>query len=97
MSREEILKKANQIVNGDRDEQYGTPESSFKKIASYWSEYLNCAIDAKDVAIMMILFKVARLCESNKGMHSDTWIDIAGYAACGGEVSTRKKDKNDRD
>ena len=37
-----------------------------------------------DVAAMMILLKIARVA----GGHgkSDNWIDIAGYAACGGEL-----------
>lgn len=38
----------------------------------------------QDVAAMMILLKIARVA----GGHgkSDNWIDIAGYAACGGEL-----------
>lgn len=84
VTREDILEKARQCVCGDRDMQYGSPEESFKRIADYWSVYLGNTISAKDVSIMMILFKVAR--EENKDK-ADNWIDIAGYAACGGEVS----------
>ena len=84
VTREEILEKARQCVCGDRDLQYGSPEESFSRIAKYWSDYLDKDISPKDVAIMMILFKVAREEHSSK---LDNWIDIAGYAACGGEVS----------
>lgn len=40
----------------------------------------------EDVAVMMILLKIARVA----GGHgkSDNWVDIAGYAACGGEVQS---------
>ena len=39
---------------------------------------------ASDVANMMILLKIAR--GANGKPKADTWIDIAGYAACGGEL-----------
>lgn len=40
------------------------------------------ALTPQDVACMMILLKVARI---KSGHHKDdNWIDIAGYAACGG-------------
>lgn len=84
VTREDILEKARQCVCGDRDMQYGSPEESFKRIASYWSLYTGETFTSQDVVIMMILFKVAR--EENKDK-ADNWIDIAGYAACGGEVS----------
>ena len=91
MSREEILKTASKAVNGDRDKRYGKPEDNFQRIANYWSAYLEEKIDSNDVAIMMILFKVARLqsnLQSNNGADLDSWVDIAGYAACGGEIGT---------
>lgn len=36
-----------------------------------------------DVAKMMILFKLARTREQ---AYLDNWVDIAGYAACAGEI-----------
>lgn len=38
-----------------------------------------------DVAIMMDLLKLARL--GTNPEHLDSWVDVAGYAACGAEVS----------
>jgi len=38
--------------------------------------------------LMMALMKIARL-RHNHG-HADSWIDLAGYAACGGEIGTRE-------
>ena len=89
--REQILTEANKIVNGARNEAYGTPEDNFKKIASYWSSYLGKEVSAHDVAIMMILLKVARTQSGTGSM--DNYIDIAGYAACAGEIYKAMEDK----
>jgi len=86
MTREEILDQAKQIVSGDRDKQYGQPEDNFAKVAALWANYLETPIGAEDVAAMMILFKVARLIGSEY-KSVDSWVDIAGYAACGGEIA----------
>lgn len=84
MNRSEILDKAKEIVNGARQENYGNPESNFQKIADYWTLYLGKSIQPHDVALMMVLMKLARL--QNKADHEDSWIDICGYAANGGEI-----------
>ena len=82
VNREDVLEKAKACVSGDRDKQYGKPEDSFYRIALMWSAYLRTNVTAKDVALMMILFKVAREEYKDK---LDNWIDICGYAACGAE------------
>lgn len=84
MDRKEVLRYAGEAVLKDRDEQYGSPEDSFAAIAGLWSAYLDIAIMPVDVANMMILLKVARNINKPK---DDNWVDIAGYAACGAEVS----------
>lgn len=85
MNRSQILDTAKTIVNGARQENYGSPESNFANIARYWSTYLNKKVEAYDVAAMMVLMKVARL--QNKPDHEDSWVDICGYAANGGEIT----------
>lgn len=77
-----LLQRAADIVDGDRDEQYGDPEDSFEAIATMWSAYLQHEIDPVDVSMMMVLLKAARVA-GNKA-HIDSFVDIAGYAACGG-------------
>lgn len=95
MTRSEILNTALEIVEGARQEQYGSPEDNFRRIAELWSTYLSCAadiwyddqrvnLDATNVAVMMILLKIARLNPS--GGPDDCWVDICGYAACGGAL-----------
>ena len=83
MTREETLDKAKAVVTKDRNDQYGDPENVFGAIAYFWSAYLDRNITPKDVAVMMILLKCAR---TKHKVSDDTWIDIAGYAACGAEV-----------
>ena len=83
-TREQILTEANKIVNGARNEAYGSPEDNFKRIAGYWSGYLEKEVTAHDVAIMMMLLKIARTSTGTGSM--DNYVDIAGYAACAGEI-----------
>lgn len=42
-------------------------------------------IDSTDVAMMMALLKIARI--KNGGGSGDSFVDLAGYAACGGELN----------
>lgn len=91
-SRQYILNSAAEIVTGDRESVYGSPEDSFQTIAHFWSTYLNSRfhfpipLEPFDIAAMLSLLKLARLAHSS-GQHLDSWVDLAGYAACGGEAS----------
>jgi hypothetical protein len=91
MTRDEILQSAITAVCTEHNDEYGEPEQNFEAIAAYWSNYLSYALDrdtmlcSRDVAHMMILFKVARLTTGK--LTQDSYIDIAGYAACGGELA----------
>ena len=88
MDRKETLKKAEEIVNGEREQQYGKPEDNFRTIAEFWSTYLDKELTAKDVAIMMILLKAAR-CKSGQ-YKDDNCVDICGYAAIANEIMSRR-------
>lgn len=98
MNRQETLSKALDAVNR-RPKAYGPPEQNFDRIAQRWNVHLwnrfgialgeeGEGFDATDVAIMCADIKLARLEETPD--HEDSWIDLAGYAACGAEVSTRQ-------
>lgn len=86
MKRSEILEAARRCVCGKREQDYGTPENSFSLIASLWTAYTSHAYSAKDVAMMMALLKVARI---KNGNSADSFVDLAGYAACAGEIATQ--------
>lgn len=86
MNRLDTLKAAAECVCGSREEDYGSPEDNFAVIAALWTAYTGADITPKDVAMMMALLKIAR---ARAGSKPDTYIDLAGYAACGAEISAR--------
>ena len=95
MTRTELLAKANACVTGERPEDYGSPEDNFSTIAQLWAAYIQAAcvapgvhveLLAEDVALMMALLKIARATASD---NLDNYIDLAGYAACAGEIAGR--------
>ena len=93
LSREEILNYAKECVCGKREQDYGSPESNFGLIANLWTDYLypgeekGCIITPLDVSMMMALLKIARI--RNGGGTGDSFVDLAGYAACGGEIHSQ--------
>ena len=90
-----ILDEAKAIINGDRQNQYGDPEDAFETIAHYWNNYLTkfegsvMALQAKDIALMMVLFKIAR--ESHQGKR-DNLVDAAGYLGLAGDIADEMSD-----
>ena len=90
MNRLDTLKAAAECVCGSREEDYGSPEDNFAVIAALWTAYIGTAVTPKDVAMMMALLKIAR---AKAGSKPDTYIDLAGYAACGAEISAREPKK----
>lgn len=93
MNRSELLTAAQDAV-AHRPRSYGSPERNFTRIARHWNVYLTGKygagraplLEAVDVAAMMALMKIARLEETPD--HIDSWVDLAGYAACGAECAT---------
>lgn len=93
MKRKEVLEQALKCVCGDREQDYGSPENNFDTIARMWAAYLRAlpvdkdgsrVVMGKDVAAMLALLKIARIASGHA--KADNWIDLAGYAACGGEL-----------
>lgn len=82
--RAEILHEAEHCICGQREQDYGSPESNFEIIANLWTDYLDAEVSALDVAMMMCLLKIAGI--KNGGGTGDSFVDLAGYAACGGEI-----------
>ena len=94
MTRDEVLDRARVCVSGEREQDYGSPEQNFKTIALLWSVYIQRRgrgyLDDKDVAAMLSLLKIARIASGNA--KADNWIDLAGYAACGGEIESNAEE-----
>lgn len=83
--RAAILDQARQAVTRDRAATHGEIEASFGQIAAIWSVRLGVPVSPVQVAILLVDLKTVRAW-GNPG-HADNWIDIAGYAACGGELA----------
>ena len=88
MTRPEILDTAKKCVCGDREQDYGTPEKNFGTIAALWTAYKGIELTAVDVAAMLSLVKLGRIASGHG--KADNWIDLAGYAACGGEIESEQ-------
>ena len=86
MKRDEILDAAKLRVCRGREQDYGIPEWDFETIAKFWTAYLYYQVSATDVAAMLALMKIARI--SSGHAKEDNWVDLAGYAACGGEIES---------
>lgn len=80
-----ILEEANTIINGDREQTYGSPDKNLLLIATYWEAHINSkynvniTLTVDDVCVMMILLKQARL--ANTPNHHDSMVDTVGYMA----------------
>ena len=91
-NRESFLKEAGELINGQRAKEYGPARKNHKRIADIWSilldKKLKEPITPEEVVACMIGVKVARLAEDiNK---DDSWLDVIGYAALGGEIINDK-------
>lgn len=96
--RNHIVYAKNQILqlaeNGEE-----LPEDNFATIAEFWTTYVKtrCVspeadvnISPADVGAMMVLFKTARIASGSE--KADNFIAIAGYAACAGELVSKKNE-----
>lgn len=81
-----ILTQAEELINGQRQQDYGNKLQNFAQIAMLWQGTLAMKIapgqriTPEDVALCMMQVKIARLAKSPD--HVDSIIDVAGYAGC---------------
>lgn len=90
-----LLKQAEAIIHGARQEEYGDKLQNFTQIAMLFQGTLatkllpDARITPEDVALLMIQVKIARLAKSPD--HLDSILDVAGYAGCFNEVQLDRK------
>jgi hypothetical protein len=87
-----FLDKVKEIVSGPREKEYGDKTANHNRIATLWNFWLQQRpqqeyLSPYDVAMMMLLVKIARLMQTPG--HQDSHIDIAGYVAIMEEVTPR--------
>lgn len=88
--REEILKGATEAVMYQRNKSYGEPDEDFQRIAGIWNSLGfrgpgGEPLKGHHVSMAMIALKLSRL--TWNPTHQDSWMDTAGYAACGYETA----------
>lgn len=89
--RDASLRNALSLINGERCDQYGAPEDSFKIIGEFWEVYdkyrrkLKPGPESpKDVALKMALLKIARTLGQEDT--PDNYDDAAGYIGIAGDL-----------
>ena len=91
MNKEEILKKAAELISDKRQETHGDCFKNHSQIADLWSVFLDDKlktfkeITPGDVAIMMCLLKISRSTMGDFNM--DDFVDGAAYMAIAGEMN----------
>ena len=90
--RDYFLAEAQKLIKGPRAKDYGPVKKNHPRIADIWTilldKKLKEPITPEEVVACMVGVKTARLAEDiNK---DDSWIDIIGYAALGGEIINDK-------
>ena len=86
--RKHFLDEAERLINGPRAKEYGPAKFNHERIAKIWSVILGIEVTAQQVVACMVGLKLARLAETMD--HDDSWIDIIGYSALGGEFTHDK-------
>lgn len=79
----DILDAARAAVDAHAEE-YGDPAVNLSEIAGMWSIILRKEVTSRQVCACMVALKLSRLARDPK--HFDSWVDVAGYAQCAGEV-----------
>jgi len=91
--RAAILSEATELVTGDRNAQYGPPTQDFSRSAAALNAYgyrgpEGRQLQAHDIAILITAVKISRLMWLPG--KRDSWVDVAGYAACGYECAVEE-------
>jgi hypothetical protein len=77
------MKKTEELLNDvqstlvQRGSIYGSAETNHRRISELWSGYLDTYISPEQVAMCMLLVKVARLSQTSG--HEDSLTDLLGY------------------
>jgi len=74
-----ICQEADEIVGGQRRCDYGPPTANFLTTANAFNALTGHKLTPQDVAIFMIVLKLARQVHTPK---RDNLVDICGYAKC---------------
>lgn len=89
-ARVRLLREAAALITGDREQDYGSPQDNFARIATLWNVQLAKRLapgekfTPTDVALAMVQVKLARAIQTPT---EDSFKDAAGYIALAFELS----------
>ena len=81
----QILSKAAELIDGERNVQHGDRKACHTQIARLWSAFLGVQVTAVDAALMLALLKIARM-QTGSG-NGDNFVDGSAYIALAGELA----------
>ena len=73
-----ILAEAEELINGQRLNEYGDPKTMFTKLAAAFTVLTGKEITPGDAALFLIVLKLVRL-KNSSYKHRDSLVDAAGY------------------
>jgi hypothetical protein len=78
-----IAIQAIQAVTGPRADTHGDAQETMQRTAALWSAYIGREVTPTQVAVCMMLVKLAR----SRHYDRDHWIDTVGYALIAEEAA----------
>jgi hypothetical protein len=90
IKKEDILKKASNLVSDAREGTHGDARENHEQIAEFWNILLDnklkpmASITCDDVAVMMALLKISRSTQGTFNL--DDYVDASAYMAIAGEL-----------
>ncbi len=85
MRASDVCRRAADLVGGDRAKQHGNALETYTNIAALWSAYPQTPTTTYDVALMMVLLKIART--KPRGLNLDDFVGAVGYAGIAAELA----------
>lgn len=88
MEIDDILVEASCLIQGPRQDSYGSVQENWKRTGIIWSAILGLdePIPAATVGIMLAGMKLSRI--ANDYSHTDNYIDATAYIAGAGSLAT---------
>ena len=84
-TRSDVPLEAADLIDGDRNQEYGDPREMHQRAADIYNAYRGAMLTAHDVAMILLSVKLARL--SHMPDHRDSYVDICGYAGIAYEIA----------
>ena len=78
------LEQASSLINGPRQEAYGSPHENFERLAVRISQIIKAPVTKRQAAQILVELKLARLAN---GYQEDSVIDAIAYLALMMELS----------